>query len=98
MAFKEVSRVEVTEIVRRGQAGESIRHLAKAPGLSRNTVAKYVQVAESSGLTRDGPPPTVNETLALVPLNAAGPRQVGRPTEEEFRPWAGRICAGVQKG
>jgi len=97
MAFKEVSRVEVTEIVRRWQAGESIRHLAKATGLSRNTVAKYVQVAESSGLTRDGPPPTVNETLALVPLNAAGPRQVVRPTEEVLQPWADRICEWLQK-
>ncbi len=97
MAFKEVSRVEVTEIVRRWQAGESIRHLASATGLSRNTVAKYVQAAESSGLTRDGPPPTENETLALVPLNAAGPRQIVRPTEEVLQPWADRIRNWLQK-
>ena len=97
MAFKEVSRVEVTEIVRRWQAGASIRGLAKATGLSRNTVGKYVQAAEGSGLTRDGPPPTEAELLALIQLNAAGPRQVVRPTEEVLQPWADRIHDWLQK-
>ncbi len=40
MAFKEVFLVEVTELIRRWQTGESIRHLASATGVSRNTVAK----------------------------------------------------------
>jgi len=97
VAFKEVSRVEVTEIVRRWQAGEGIRALARATGLSRNTVAKYLRVAEGSGLMRDGPSLTEEQLLALVPLNAAGPRKVTRPTEEALQPWAERICEWLQK-
>ena len=66
MAFKEVSRVEVTEIVRRWQAGAGVRGLASATGLSRKTVRKYVQAAEKYRLTRNGPPPTEAQLLALV--------------------------------
>lgn len=91
MAFKEVSRVEVTEILRRWQGGSGVRTLARATGLSRNTVRKYIQAAERCGLTRDGPPPTEDQLLALVRLNIAGPRQVMRPTEEILAPWAERI-------
>jgi len=91
MAFKEVSRVEVTEILRRWQAKVGIRSLARATGLSRNTVKKYVQAAERCGLTRDGPPPTEAQLSELVPLNIAGPRKMARPTEEILAPWAERI-------
>jgi hypothetical protein len=35
MAFKEVSRVEMIEIIRRWQANSSLRGLARATGLSR---------------------------------------------------------------
>ena len=38
MAYKEVSRVEVTEVIRRWQAGCSQRQIASATGLSRATV------------------------------------------------------------
>jgi len=96
MAFKEVSRVEVTEIVRRWQAGATIRGLASATGLSRTTVKKYVQAAEHCGLARGGPPPTESQLLALVRLNVAGPRHPPRPTEEVLKPWAERIREWLQ--
>ena len=40
MACKEVFRVEIAEVIRRWQAGESLRHLASGTGLSKDTVAK----------------------------------------------------------
>jgi transposase len=46
--------VEVIEIVRRWQAGAHIRSLARATGLSRNTVSKYIEAAKGCGLERDG--------------------------------------------
>lgn len=96
MAFKEVSRVEVTEIVRRWQVGVSVRRLASATGLSRKTVRKYTQAAEQCGLTRDGPPPTEEQLLTLVQLNVAGPRQVVRPTEDTLGPWSENIRKWIQ--
>lgn len=91
MAFKEVSRVEVIEIIRRWQTNTSLRGLARATGLSRKTIKKYLQAAEKYGLTRSGPPPSEAQLLALAPLNVAGPRQGVRPSEELLGPWALRI-------
>ena len=41
MAYKEVSRVDVMEVIRRWQQGDSQRHIAAGTGLSRDTIRKY---------------------------------------------------------
>jgi transposase len=91
MAYKEVSRVEVTEIIRRWQAGATVRGLARASGLSRNTIKKYILAAEGQGLTRDGPPPTEDQVAAMVQINIAGRRPAAMPTESLLGPWADQI-------
>ena len=91
MAFEEVSRVEVIEILRRWQTGDGVRALARGTGLSRNTIRKYIEAAERCGLTRDGPSPTDTQLTELVRLNVAGPRQTARPAEEVLAPWATRV-------
>lgn len=91
MAYKEVSRVEITEILRRWQAGAKMRELARASGLSRNTIKKYILAAEGLGLTRAGPLPTEEQTLSLVQLNIAGRRPATIPTESLLSPWADQI-------
>lgn len=91
MAFKEVSRVEVIEILRRWQAGASMRAVARGTGLSRNTIRKYIEAAGRCGLTRDGPSPTEPQLAELVRLNVAGPRRAARTTEEVLEPWAAGI-------
>ena len=42
MAFKEVSRVELIEVIRRWQTGLGLRAVARTTGLSRSTVRKYL--------------------------------------------------------
>ncbi len=96
MAYKEVSRVETTEVIRRWQAGASIRGLARATGLSRNTIRGYILKAEGCGLTRDGPAPAEPQLISLVQANVAGPRQIAVPTEGVLGPWAERIQEWVQ--
>ena len=54
MAYMEVSRVEVTEVIRRWQAGGSQRHISAAIGMSRSTVRKYITAAVQAGLRQDG--------------------------------------------
>ena len=53
MAYKEVSRVEITEVVRQWQAGRGIREITRSTGISRNTIRKYILAAHSCGLGRD---------------------------------------------
>lgn len=91
MAYKEVSRVDIIEVIRRWQAGGTVRGLARATGLSRNTIRRYVQAAEACGLTRAGPPPTESQILALVQLNVAGRRPASIPTEKVLGPWADQV-------
>jgi hypothetical protein len=91
MAYEEVSRVEVTEMIRRWQAGATIRGLARATGLSRNTIKKYILAAQSTGLTNSGPPPTEPQIVSLVQLNVAGRHPATIPTEGVLGPWADQI-------
>ena len=91
MAYKEVSRVEITEVIRQWQAGRGIREIARSTGLARNTIRKYILTAQSCGLSRDGPPPTESQLIILVQLNRAGPRQVVVPTNEVLESRADQI-------
>ena len=52
MAYREVSRMEIQEIIRRWQAGDSQRKIALGTGLSRDTIAKYVAAAQDEGILR----------------------------------------------
>jgi len=58
MAYKEVSRVEIIEVIRQWQAGRGIREITRSTGVSRNTMRKYILTAQSYGLGCTGPPPT----------------------------------------
>jgi len=91
MAYKEVSRVEVTEVIRQWQAHRGIREIARSTGLARNTIRKYLLTAKDCGLARDGPTPTEAQLIALIQLNKAGPRQIVVPSNEVLEPWADQI-------
>ena len=58
MAYREVPTIEMQEVIRRWQAGNSQRQIDVRTGLSRDTVHKYVAAAQGEGIARDGPAPT----------------------------------------
>lgn len=91
MAYREVFRVEIAEVVRRWQAGASQRRIAAGTGLSRVTVRRYIEAAEGVGLGRDGPAPSEEQMTRLSALGIAGPRKVESPTEDVLAPWAEQI-------
>ncbi len=65
MAYREMSRVEIAEMVRRWQSGNSQRQIASGTGLSRATVRRYIVAAMGSGLTRDGAAPSEDQLSRL---------------------------------
>ena len=71
MAYREVSRMELQEIIRRWQAGSSPRQIAAGVGLARNTVRKSLAAAQAKGVVQEGPEPTEEQ---LNRLAAAGRR------------------------
>jgi len=55
--YREVGLMQVVEILRRWQAGDSARTIARATGAARNTVGKYLEEAQRLGIERQGAPP-----------------------------------------
>jgi len=91
MAYEEVSRVGIKEVLRQWQGGRSQRAISGATSLSRNTISKYILAAEQSGLRREGPPPTEEQVTGRALQNIAGPRKVVAPTEGVLEPWGDQI-------
>src|SRR6476646_9262716 len=98
MGYRELSRMEIVEVVRRWQAGTSQRGIARATGLARETVKKYLAVAGTLGLNALGPPPSEEQMVVLVRLGSvvAAPRTWAAPGREELHPHGERIRAWIQ--
>ena len=91
MAYREVLRMEVTEVVRRWQAWNSQRNIASGTGLSRDTVRKYLAAAKEAGVVQEGPAPTEDQLSRLAGISRSGPRQSESPSEELLGPWADQV-------
>ena len=94
MAYKEVLRVEIKEVIRRWQAGGSQRQIGEGTGLSRVTVRKYLAAAMAAGLAQDGPAPDGVQLSRLAGISRAGPRRVETPVEDSLVPWGTRSTSG----
>lgn len=98
MAFREVSRVEILELIRRWQAGESQRQIAQRVGMARNTVSKYLEAATTVGLSATGPPPSEEQLATLLQLGDTSPHETAtNPTEQRLIPYRGRIEDWLQR-
>ena len=91
MAYKEVLRVEIQEVIRRWQAGGSQRQIGEGTGLSRVTVRKYMAAAMAAGVEQDRPAPDEVQLSRLAGISRAGPRQVETPVEDRLIPWGDQI-------
>ena len=72
MAYKEVLRVDIAEVIRRWQAGSSRRQIASGTGLSKDTVGKYIAAAEALGVSVDGPVPSEEQLSRLAAIGQPG--------------------------
>ncbi len=84
MAYKEVSRVDIEEVIRRWQKGNSQRHIASGTGLSRETVRKYVDAALEAEICQSGPAPTEEQLSRLAAMGRSGPRSSARPVDGQL--------------
>lgn len=85
MAFREVTMLEVKEVVRRWLAGEAKKSIARQTGVSRNTVRGYIQAAVRSGLRKGAVLTLSDELLAAVLVEL-------RPKVERSRGEAWELC------
>lgn len=92
MARKEYMVVDVVDVLRRLQRGDTIRSLARTTGMGRNTVKKYLCLAFKKGFTLNGPCDL--EQIAagvLAEINARlpgpAPSKDLLPHKEEIKRW-----------
>jgi transposase len=90
--------MEIQEVVRRWQAGEAQRAIARGSGLARDTVKKYLCAAQAIGLRADGPPPTEAQVVRLVQAGrmATAPRTWAAPQAARLESYRERIVAWLR--
>jgi len=82
MSFRELSMIEVKEVLRRRLAGQGLREIARQTGVDRKTVRRYVQAATEA----DGPPDeVVGEVIHQVQTRPLPTRSEPRKRLEEHR-------------
>src|SRR5438128_9877788 len=99
MGYRELSRMEIVEVIRRWQLGESQRAIARASGVARETVSKYLQAAEEFGLAGNGPPPTEEQVVRLVQVGrvVSAPRTWASPQADRLAPYGEQITTWLQE-
>jgi len=63
MVFREVSVIEIREVLRSWLAGAGLRTVAAQAGVDRKTARRYVEAAVAAGLARDGGPGQLTDEL-----------------------------------
>jgi len=66
MPYRELSMIEVREVLRRYVGGAGLRAIARGTGLDRKTVAKYLTAGIACGLALGGPPPMDAQVTAVL--------------------------------
>src|SRR3972149_5558829 len=94
--YREVGLMQMVEILRGWQGGESARTIAEATGLARNTVGKYLGAARRLGLAAQGPPPTNERLLVLVRLGQTGPLARATPRSAQLDPQREQIATWLR--
>lgn len=107
MAFREVSVIEVREVLRGWLAGAGLRTVAAQAGVDRKTARRYVQAAEAAGVARDGGVGQLSDEVigavvaAVRPARPAGHGsawQQMQAEQEQITAWVGQGLTIVKIG
>lgn len=75
MSFRELTMIEVREVIRRWQAGQGLREMSRGTGLDRKTIRRYIEAIGEVGVEREG---AVDDTR----IHEVGRRVQARPMSE----------------
>ena len=107
MVFREVSVIEIREVLRSWLAGAGLRTVAAQAGVDRKTARRYVEAAVAAGLARDGGPGQLSDELvgqvaeAVRPVRPGGHGQAWEALEscrEEIQAWVKQGLTVVKIG
>jgi transposase len=100
VSYREVSVIEVREVLRAWLAGAGLRTVARQAGVDRKTARRYVLAAEAAGAVREGGPAQLSDELVGAVVAAVRPtRPAGRgPAWERLVPLREQIMQWVRQG
>ncbi len=77
MAYREVSVIEIREVLRLWVGGEGFRAVERLTTVDRKTVRRYVSAATELGLERDGEADQITDVLVAGVVDAVRPQRPG---------------------
>ena len=86
MSYREVSVIEVREVLRAWLSGVGLRTVAAQAGVDRKTVRRYVAAAEAAGVVRNGDAGQLSDEVLGAVVTAV------RPVRPEGHGSAWRSC------
>ncbi|MBV8720381.1 MAG: hypothetical protein JOZ65_35390 [Chloroflexi bacterium] len=91
--------MQIIEVIRRWQMGESQRAIARGSGVARETVKKYLRAAEGLALAANGPPPSDAQVVQLVKIGSvvSAPRVRASPQADRLEPFREQITTWMQE-
>jgi transposase len=99
MARRKIAVRDFVNIYEQWQAGLGKKTISRSLGLSKNTVRKYIDIAEESGIKQDGPKLSRADWIKLV-HDKIGPNEIKRDgfsTVEAIRPYHDYIREGLKE-
>ena len=96
MVFREVSVIEILEVLRSWLAGAGLRTVAAQAGVDRKTARRYVDAAVAAGLARDGGAGQLSDELVGQVAEAVRPGGHGQAWEQ-LEPCRDQIQAWVKQ-
>jgi transposase len=95
MAYRELKMIEVKEVLRRHEAGQSLRRIARETGLDRKTVRRYVSaLRRATGSDEERVQQMVQAVQVRAPAALSEPRQVLDAHRARIRGWLFPAKAG----
>src|SRR6188768_1972336 len=83
MTYRELTMIDVREVLRRWAAGHSQRQIARETGTDRNTVARYIAAAQDAGLS-----PAVAAAPTDAEVHEVAQRIQARALPERSQEWS----------
>jgi len=77
MSYREVSVIEIREILRLWLEGRGLREVARLSGTDRKTVRRYVDRARACGVDRDGDACQLTDELLAAVIAGVRPSRPG---------------------
>ena len=97
MGHKEYNVLEIVDVLRRYVAGDSIRSMASSKNIDRNTVRKYLRLAEEYGFSVDYPGDLDEMAYRIFVAVHPEDREAGIKKRDETLPPCVRIVVACRR-